>query len=56
MLLISFLGLMFGLICMILGFYGGYLLADNKHFKSMLDQYEVEDARYNLERSYDEPD
>ena len=54
MLLMTLFGLIFGLICMTLGFYGGYLLADNKNLKSILDQYEVEDARYNLERMMDD--
>lgn len=50
------LGLFFGLICMVLGFYGGYLLCDNKNLKEVLGQYELEDTRYNLERQFDEPD
>lgn len=49
-------GLIFGFICMIIGFYGGYMVTEIKHLKSILDQYELEDARYNLERSFEDPD
>lgn len=48
--------LFFGLFCMILGFYGGYLLSENKNLKSILADYELEDTRYELERQFDEPD
>lgn len=51
-----FLGLLFalgfGVVCMALGFYAGYLLSENKNLKEILDQYEDEDIRMGLERMF----
>lgn len=48
--------LIFGLICLGIGFYSGFLLADNKNLKERLAEYILEDNRYELERQFDEPD
>lgn len=48
--------LIFGLLCLFLGFYGGYLLAENKNMKERLEEYAMDDVRYELERQFDEPD
>lgn len=48
--------LVFSLLCFFLGFYGGYLLADNKNMKERLEDYAIDDARYELERQFDDPD
>lgn len=47
------LALFFGLICMVMGFYGGYMLSENKNLKDTLEQYETEDFRYNLEQQFE---
>lgn len=55
--------LFFGLFCMMLGFYGGYMLSENKNLTllrlievqnltEIIAQYEDDETRYGLERLY----
>lgn len=46
----------FSLLCLCLGFYAGYLLAENKNLKERLEEYAIDDARYELERQFDDPE
>lgn len=48
--------LVFGLACLFMGFYAGYLLAENRNMKERLEEYAIDDVRYELERQFDEPD
>lgn len=48
--------LIFGFLCLFLGFYAGYLLSENKNMKERLEEYAMDDVRYELERQFDEPD